>query len=131
MVILILKSRKKTMQLELNSIFCKDFFKTTKMPTASAFYQNRNKMDSQLFKAILDQMNHDFYVTFKKEVKLYKKFRLLAIDGSQITLPNTKELIEKYGLAKNQNEEALASSRMSCLYDIENKMVIDTLLVSI
>lgn len=43
-------------------------------------------MDSLLFKEIIDQMNHDFYITFKEEVKLYKNYRL-AIDGSKLTLP--------------------------------------------
>ncbi len=124
MVVTILKARKKTMQLELCNIFGKKFFKDTPVPTASAFYQNRNKMDSQLFKAILQKMNYDFYNSFKQEVKLYKNLRLLAIDSSVLTLPNTKVLKDKFGSTKNHNKESLAAGRLSCLCDVENKMVI-------
>ena len=130
MVFFMLQLRKKTMQLELYETYSKKLFKDIEVPKASAFFQNRKKMNSNLFKEIIDSMNNDYYVNFAEEVKLFKGFRLLAIDGSKLTLPSTKELEEKYGKAKNQHEEGLAAGHISCLYDIENEMVIDVVLGS-
>lgn len=53
---------------------------------------------------------------------------MLAIDGSKLTLPCTEALEEKYGKAKNQHKEGLVAGHISCLYDIENEMVIDVVL---
>ena len=64
----------------------------------------------------------------KEEVKLYKNLRLLAIDSSVLTLPNTKVLKEKFGSTTNQHKESLAAGRLSCLYDVKNEMVIDVVL---
>ena len=62
------------MQLELYKIYSKEYFKNIEAPTASAFFQNRKKMDSNLFKAIIDSMNNDYYINFAEEVKLFKGF---------------------------------------------------------
>ena len=50
------------MQLELYTIYSKEYFKNIEAPTASAFFQNRKKMNSNLFKEILDSMNNDYYI---------------------------------------------------------------------
>ena len=53
--------------------------------------------------------------------------RLLGIDGSIITLPQTKELEKKYGYPVSYNrDKGLISGQLSCLFDLNNKLILDT-----
>ena len=42
----------------------------------------------------------EFYTDNDASVKLWKGFRLLSVDGSRMTLPNTQELKNKFGQIK-------------------------------
>lgn len=94
----------------------------------SAFVQNRQKISPEIFKHLLNVFNNEFYTNNELNVKLWNGYRLLATDGSLITLPITDELKEKYGELRNQHETSLVSARCSIMYDIENKMVLDGIL---
>ncbi len=94
----------------------------------SAFVQNRQKISPEIFKHLLNVFNNEFYTDNDSNVKLWNGYRLLATDGSLVTLPITDELKKKYGELKIQNETSLVSSRCSILYDIENNMVLDGIL---
>ncbi len=127
MILFTLKSRKKTTQIELNKFFSEAKLKDKSVPTASAYFQNRLKMSSDFAKEIMDHVNKEFYKNNEDNVKLYKGMRLLAIDGSIITLPQTKELEEKYGYPVSRNgDKGLISGQLSCLFDLNNKMILDT-----
>ena len=58
-------------------------------------------------------------------IKKWNGFRLLAVDGSSITLPITKELRQLYGEAKNQTSTGVVQARCSVIYDIENNYVLE------
>ncbi len=58
-------------------------------------------------------------------IKLWNGFRLLAVDGSRMTLPNTQELEKIYSKTKNQSKTGVVQARVSVLYDVLNKFVID------
>lgn len=125
MILLILKSRVGTMQVELHKVYSR-IFKNIKQPTASAFYQNRKKINSNLLKDILDHFNDGFYNKFNEGIKLFKGLRLLAIDGSKLILPSTEALKEKYGSTQSYKKApGLTAGLLSCLYDVLNKMVVD------
>ena len=118
--------RKRTTQLELIEFFSELIFSNKKVPSSSAFHQNRSKMNPNVMKEIVHELNNEFYTDNEETVKLYKGFRLLAVDGSRFTLPNTKELEKKYGTAVTPNKlKSFPTAQISCLYDIENKMIID------
>lgn len=51
-------------------------------------------------------------------MKLWKGFRLLSVDGSRMTLPNTEELKNEYGETKNQTSTGVVQARASVLYDV-------------
>ena len=73
-------------------------------------------------------MLNEFYTDNEAAVKLWKGFRLLAVDGSRITLPITNELKGVYGISKNQTDTVLVQARCSILYDVQNKYVLDGIL---
>jgi len=58
------------------------------------------------------------------EMKMLKGYLLLAVDGSNINIPTTKETLEKYGSSSRIGTKPQASMGLSCLYDCINKTVL-------
>jgi hypothetical protein len=103
--------------------------------TKSAFTQARRHLKPTAFvtlnkKAVLDVIYGD---------DNYEKiwgFRLLAIDGSKIHLPNTPEIVKEFGTIKfettvNNNQKIMGEhgyALASVIYDPLNKVVIDACL---
>jgi len=92
--------------------------------TKSAFVQCRNKIDPEVFVHLSRKLTEEFYTDNDASIKLWQGFRLLAVDGSLMTLPNTKELALEFGTTKNQHTETL-QARGSVLYDVLNGFVLD------
>lgn len=93
--------------------------------TNSAFTQYRNKIKPEVFKYLSKTLIQEFYTDNDESIKLWNGFRLLAVDGSRLTLPETKELEEIYGKTKNQSKTGVVQARTSVLYDVLNKFAID------
>ena len=93
--------------------------------TKSAFVQYRKKIKPELFKDLSRAIVNEFYTDNELGVKLWMGFRLLAVDGSRLTLPQTKELKNIYGETKNKSLTGVVQSRVSILYDVINNYVID------
>lgn len=96
--------------------------------TKSAFVQYRKKIDPEVFKKLSSMLVDEFYTDNGLSIKLWNGFRVLAVDGSTITLPFTKELKEIYGITKNQTNTGVIQARVSVLYDVLNNYVLDSLL---
>ena len=96
--------------------------------TKSAFVQARMKIKPEVFKALSQTLIDEFYTDNELAVKLWKGFRLLAVDGSRITLPITKELKKIYGETRNQSKTSIVQARCSVLYDVKNHFVLDGIL---
>lgn len=94
----------------------------------SAFCQCRKKINPAVFLNLNQTLIREFYTDNEDAVKLWKGFRLLSVDGSRLTLPNTPELQNEYGLAKNQTNTGFAQARVSVLYDVLNNYVLDGIL---
>jgi hypothetical protein len=75
------------------------------------------------------ELNEDLVSQYYKEkdYKMYKGYRLLAIDGSSIQLPRTKEIIETYGLLGSK-EKPIPMAMISTAYDVLNKITVNTYL---
>jgi Transposase DDE domain len=58
-------------------------------------------------------------------------FRILAVDGSKITLPFTQELKLFYGESKNQTTTSIVQAMSSVLYDVLNHLVLNLVLENI
>ena len=102
-----------------------------KSVSASAFVQRRKKINHTVFKYLVSVIVDNYYVVSNKNVKLFRGFRLLAVDGSRIALPCTKELKNDFGEAKNQTKASVVQARSSVLYDVLNHLVIDSVLVNL
>jgi len=97
--------------------------------TQSAFIQSRNKIKPEVFKHLSTTLTTEFYSDNDLSIKLWNGYRLLAVDGSRINLPDTKELENIYGRSKNQTSSGVVQARTSVLYDVLNNLVIDSKLV--
>jgi hypothetical protein len=93
--------------------------------TKSAFVQCRKKIKPEVFKYLSDSLIEEFYTDNDESIKLWNGFRLLAVDGSRLNLPDTQELAKIYGRTKNQSETGVVQARISVLYDVLNKFAID------
>ncbi|MFD2292198.1 transposase, partial [Mariniflexile gromovii] len=86
------------------------------------------KIKPEVFKHLSQTLTDEFYTDNEPTIKLWNGFRLLAIDGSRIALPITKELKTIYGETQNQTATSVVQARCSVLYDVENKYVLDGVL---
>mgnify|MGYP006284592717 CR=1 FL=1 len=126
-MVIVLRKSMKSLQLVMNEV-------TTwlDMPpiTASAFSQARYKLKHEAFialnqQAVVDTMYGD------DDYRTFWGFRVLAIDGSKIVLPDTDEVREEFGTiaysnghsAERQGERPYAQA--SVLYDVLNRVALD------
>lgn len=93
--------------------------------TKSAFVQSRSKISSAVFTHLSSSLIREFYTDNEDNVKLWRGFRVLAVDGSLIHLPITKELASIYGTFHNQSDTYVVQGRVSVLYDVLNHYIID------
>ena len=65
--------------------------------------------------------------TDKENVTDWKGYLLLAVDGSDINVPLTKENVQKYGNASHKGKEPKERPQagVSSLYDVLNRIIID------
>lgn len=93
--------------------------------STTALKNQRMKLMPEIFLYILDGHNHNFYED-KEDVQLYKGHLIIAIDGSDITLPTTERLMKEYGYSQGQeNHRRTAMASLSCACDVINGMVLD------
>lgn len=66
--------------------------------------------------------------TYIDEFKTFKGYRVIAVDGSTVQLPNTVEMREKYGVfcEKDMNYPA---ARVCLAYDVLNEVILDGKLI--
>lgn len=127
--ILILQKSIKSLQNRLNQFFDK-ISDDIKPATASAFTQARSNLSHTAFIALNKEGIVDpFYGdgVFKK----WRNYRLLAVDGSKIVLPASRDIrdefgafatSDKYGVVNGEYNAAMAS----VLYDVLNGLPVDS-----
>lgn len=127
LICLLLRMVRKSTQLEL------DEFREMFMPeeaisttyTKQSFSEARQKLLPVAFTLLNDELIRAFYED--GDFKTYNGFRLLAMDGSVMELPNTKETQAVYGFTTTYKVGfRIARALSSHLYDIENKLAIST-----
>jgi hypothetical protein len=91
---------------------------TVKNFTASAFVQKRKKIRPEVFNYLSSVIIENYYVESNQNIKLFTGFRILAEDGSKITLPYTEELKLFYSESKNQFASSIVQGMSSVLYDV-------------
>lgn len=127
MMLLLLQKSVKGMQLVLNEFFNK----LKRQPvSSSAFTQARSHISHTAFielnqKAVVATFYGD------GEYQRYKGFRLLAIDGSKIHLPDTPAIREAFGAVDHhpQGGQPQPFALASVVYDLLNRVALDAQLV--
>lgn len=82
-------------------------------PTASAFIQARDKIKVEVFKILLDRFNQETH-----KDKLYKGYRLLAIDGSELPIDNTIYDKETTLLRRSRTNKPYSAYHITASYDL-------------
>ena len=96
--------------------------------TTSAFIQNRKKIAPAVFSHLSEVIIDNYYIPENDTLTHLNGVRILAVDSSKLTLPNTAELKKCYGVTKNQSKVEVVQARTSVLYDVLNGLVLDAAL---
>jgi hypothetical protein len=111
---------KKSLQIELDS-----FFETIKGAengiSKQGYSEARQKISPTAFIKMADNIISWYYGD--DDFKTFNGYRLSAIDGSILELNNSERLRNAFGYAEGKTVK-LARAEASCIYDIENDMVI-------
>ena len=92
--------------------------------TQSAFTQARQKFSHNAFIEINQKVVEHFYQ--QSDIKTWHGFRLCAIDGSQLRLPNEADVIKEFGVRNGRcSQREVPMALTSIYYDVLNQIVID------
>lgn len=95
-----------------------EFFEYSEgFPTASAFVQQRKKLSYMAFKYLF----HEFNTRSSVEPSLFKGYRLLAIDGSDLPLPYNP--LEDNVMKNNH----LSSMHLNAIFDVQTRQFVDAI----
>jgi hypothetical protein len=87
-----------------------------------SYSEARMKLKHSAYIELNDDVVKDYYAD--DDYKKYKGYRLLAIDGSRIQLPNNEAVIKEFGLAEN-NGKSVPMAMTSIAYDVLNHMAVN------
>jgi len=122
LVLFISKLCKRTLSVGLDQFFEQDI--GSSLPcSVSAFSQQRQKLDSYFFKVWNEVLFQSFYHYGKQQVKRWNGYRLIAADGSVISLPYTQHLLDGFGGIDNKNA-SYCGAQAFFHYDVLNKLFI-------
>jgi hypothetical protein len=114
---------KRALQDELNAFFKAVTSGDERVVTKSAFTQARKKFKHTAFIELNSEQVDHFYTHF--EPHTWQGFRLLAIDGTMATLPNTEAVGAHFGYWHPQAGGRCPKARISQLFDVLNKISVD------
>ena len=121
MVTLHINLLKRSLSVELESFFSHIGSSTV---TKSAFCQQRRKLKPVFFCGWNDALTSSYYRNAQGQERRWRGFRVFAIDGTKLSLPNTPALRQHFGYSTNQYGTKSATARASVLYDVLNKLVV-------
>jgi len=126
-LIILLMTMRTSYQIEINQ-FCKKIFSgdyNIKQATSGALSQARAKLNPKAFQRLNELCVDTYYkgADFKK----WQGYRLLAVDGSVLNLPSSKDILSEFGcedyVIQNSGKKSLA--RCSLLFDVLNQVSLD------
>lgn len=121
LVLLIAKLCKKTLSVEIEQ-----FFEELTLPmtcSVSAFTQQRMKLESVFFELWNRLLVSCYYQYYGAQVKRWKGYRIIAADGSNISLVNTPALHACFGGQTNQCASFVQAKTFYC-YDVLNELLL-------
>ena len=120
-VLFMMNMVKKSLQLELNH-FADQFMEKNATISKQAYAKARQNIKPEIFMDLSNSVIQNLY-TQCDDYKVWNGYRLTAIDGSYLEIPNTELLRQEFGHTKNQSSE-LARAKASCIYDVLNHLII-------
>jgi len=124
MVLLLINVLKRSLNIELMSFF--ELFSVNTC-TKQAFSKQRRKLKALFFHDWNQVLTSGFYSNY--QYFRWKGFKLLALDGSSVVLPNTEDVRNVYGYTVNQSaNQGTSVARICVLYDVLNQLAIKGLL---
>ena len=131
LIIFLMNLLKNSLQIELDQFFNLNSQNIISRPTVvkSAFTKARKKLSYTAF----IEMNELLVKETKENIILqtWDGFRLVAIDGSTIKVPNTDEIRNHFGVQKSGTEKDCPMARISQSFDVLNKISLDTCILPI
>ncbi|NLT51199.1 MAG: IS4 family transposase [Ignavibacteria bacterium] len=116
----------KSLTVELTRFFNRiDYNIEENSYTKQSYSEARMKMKHEAYIELNEDLVREYYTgdVYKK----YKGYRLIAIDGSRIGLPNKEELVREFGLAENKGK-SVPMAMSSTAYDVLNNIAINSYL---
>lgn len=120
LVLLIIKLCKKTLSIELEKFF--EEMGSSLHCSVSAFTQQRFKLDPVFFYWWNRVLWESYYHYYGNAVKRWKGYRIIAADGSSISLVNTPSLYKYFGGQSNQQTNFVLAKTFYH-YDVLNELV--------
>lgn len=117
------KEAKKSLKSELNNFLEKILNGNNRISKVRSL-EARNKINPKVFIALNDAINEVIYKTHNPN-KLWKGYRVLAIDGSLIEIPNAEALGDEYGQIESQNS-IVVEAKVSCIFNVINKIILSS-----
>lgn len=94
--------------------------------TPQALSKARKKITPEAYQLLSRHLVKDFYAD--DDLQLWReKWRVLAVDGTTLQLPSSTECIAAFGVIW---PNSFPLGRLSVLYDVRNRFVLDTILTS-
>lgn len=119
----ILRKTVKSLQVSLNELFMSNHIETT--VSASAYTQARKKFKHTAFIELNDDITNIFYSD--ENIKKWRGYRCIGIDGSTIILPNSADIENEYGSCAIKNpsmSSKYSQAIFECYYDVLNHMAV-------
>jgi hypothetical protein len=120
LVLFFISLAKKSLQVSLNGFLKLICFSSI---SKQAFSKARKKLNPYTFILLNKKLIEEYYTD--NHFPTWKGLRVIAIDGSDVQLPQTEQIKDIFGTAKNQNGATLGMAQISQAYDVFSGLTLD------
>jgi len=123
-----LNQNRRSIKIELSDYFRKKAPSSFRkqLLSSGAFTRARAKLKETAFIQLLHDTVHFFQAHVPQSLRSsWHGYRILAVDGSDLTLPDIPELCEEFGTQSNGSDVRVPMAKLSFLYDVNLKMPVD------
>jgi hypothetical protein len=121
-VLFLINLPKRSLSVELAKFFSiTEEIDSVQTASKSAFSQARKNLDHKFFIDWNQVLLNEFYTDNEDGIKRWNGFRLMGTDGSTVCVPNKPDVVEHFGVNKNQNK-SVPMARLNIHYDLLNHL---------
>ena len=97
--------------------------KMEKTVSKQDYLKQRQKLNPEVFKLLNSNYLKRFYTG--QDVKDWRGYLVMTVDGSRAEIPNSEENRQTYGESINKYGKAVARANISALHDVYNRFILD------